>query len=141
MSQRKMSDLLRDQQPLTLPGTASVQEAGRCMREGRVGAVLVVDRQRRLIGIFTARDAVARVLAEGLDSARTSLASVMTKAPTTCVSSGCTAVEALRLMRDGGFRHLPIVHNDKLVGIVSQGDFRGLEKARLDEETGLWERL
>ena len=52
-----------------------------------------------------------------------------------------TAVEALRLMQDGGYRHVPIVHQGSVVGIVSPGDFRGLEQARLDEETGLWERI
>jgi predicted transcriptional regulator len=42
-------------------------------------------------------------------------------------------------MQDGGYRHLPVVDNGRVVGIVSRGDFRGLEQARLDEETGLWE--
>jgi CBS-domain-containing membrane protein len=54
---------------------------------------------------------------------------------------GSTAIEALRLMQDCGFRHVPIVEAGKVTGIVSQGDFRGLEKARLDEETGLFERI
>jgi CBS domain-containing protein len=52
-----------------------------------------------------------------------------------------TAIEALRLMRDGGFRHLPVVENGHVAGIVSRGDFRGLEQDRLDEETGIWERM
>ena len=51
------------------------------------------------------------------------------------------AIEALRLMQDARCRHLPIVHEGKVVGIVSRGDFRGLELDRLDEETGLWERI
>ena len=50
-------------------------------------------------------------------------------------------IDALRLMRDGGFRHVPVVDNGTLVGVVSRGDFRGLEQDRLDEETGLWERI
>jgi hypothetical protein len=44
-------------------------------------------------------------------------------------------------MRDGGFRHVPVVHDGLVVGIVSRGDFRGLEQDRLDEETGIWERM
>jgi CBS domain-containing protein len=52
-----------------------------------------------------------------------------------------SAIEALRLMSDGGFRHVPVVADGKVVGVVSHGDFRGLETARLDEETGLWERI
>ena len=42
-------------------------------------------------------------------------------------------------MRDGGFRHVPVVHEGLVIGIVSRGDFRGLEQDRLDEETGIWE--
>jgi CBS domain-containing protein len=51
------------------------------------------------------------------------------------------AIEALRLMQDARCRHLPIVDQGKVVGIVSRGDFHGLELDRLDEETGLWERI
>ena len=139
MTEREMGDLCRDQRPVTLPVTASVKEACCRMRDHRVGAVLVT-RDGRLVGIFTGRDAVNRVLAEGRNPARTSLGAVMTAAPST-VAPKTTAIEALRLMRDGGCRHLPIVESGKLKGIVSRGDFRGLEQARLDEETGLWERI
>jgi len=44
-------------------------------------------------------------------------------------------------MHDGGFRHVPVVEQDVVIGVVSRGDFRGLEHDRLDEETGLWERI
>jgi CBS domain-containing protein len=44
-------------------------------------------------------------------------------------------------MRDGGFRHVPVVEHEVVVGLVSRGDFRGLEHDRLDVETGLWERI
>jgi predicted transcriptional regulator len=45
------------------------------------------------------------------------------------------------MMQDGGYRHMPVVEAGKVVGIVSLGDFNGLERARLDEETGFWELL
>lgn len=137
---RQMSEIVRDQDPVMLPPGTTVERACRRMRERRVGAVLVTDRSRRLRGIFTGRDAVCRVLAEGKDAARTTLAEVMTRDPDT-LPPGKTAIEALRLMQDRGFRHVPIVADGKVVGIVSHGDFRGLEQARLDEETGLWERI
>jgi CBS domain-containing protein len=54
---------------------------------------------------------------------------------------GKTAIEALRLMEDGRYRHVPIVENGKVMGIVSRFDFNGLELDRLDKETGLWERI
>jgi len=137
---RTMSDLVREQHPLMLPASASVMEAARHMRERRVGAVLVIDHNAGLLGIFTGRDAVDRVLAEGKDPAETRLAEVMTRDPNT-LTPRHTAIEALRLMQDARCRHLPIVHDGKVVGIVSRGDFRGIEQDRLDEETGLWERI
>ncbi len=137
---RQAADIVRDQQPLSMPPAASVRAACRAMRERGVGAVLVVDRSGALAGIFTGRDAVCRVLAEGLDPGATTLAEVMTRDPD-ATAPGCSAVELLRRMRDGGYRHLPVVEAGRVVGIVSRGDFRGLEHARLDEETGLWERI
>jgi CBS domain-containing protein len=110
------------------------------MRERRVGAVLIADDGKHLVGIFTGRDAVCRVLAEGKDAAKTPLAEVMTNNPSS-MSPTNPAIDALRLMSDGGFRHVPVVAVGKVVGIVSHGDFRGLETARLDEESGFWERL
>ena len=137
---RKIADIVRNQDPVMLPPYASVIEACRQMRERRVGAVLVTDQERRLIGIFTGRVAVHRVLAEGKDAANTSLAEVMTPDPKT-LPPGKLAIEALRLMEDGRHRHVPIVEDGRVVGIVSRFDFSGVELDRLDEETGLWERI
>jgi CBS domain-containing protein len=137
---RKMSDIVRNQDPVTLPPSATVREACRFMRDRRVGAVLVTEGDRRLLGIFTGRDAVHRVLAEGKSAARTKLAEVMTSKPDT-MPPGRTAIEALRLMEDGRYRHVPIVDGGRVVGIVSRLDFSGIELDRLDEETGLWERI
>jgi len=137
---RKMGDIVRNQDPLTLPPSATVREACRFMRDHRVGAVLVTESEHRLVGIFTGRDAVHRVLAEGKSAARTTLAEVMTGDPDT-MPPGKTAIEALRLMEGGRYRHLPIVDGRKVVGIVSRFDFSGVELDRLDEETGLWERI
>ena len=75
---RKMSDIVRHQDPLTLPPDVTVKEACRHMRDRRVGAVLVTEADHRLIGIFTGRDAVHRVLAEGKSADRTTLSEVMT---------------------------------------------------------------
>ena len=62
---REVSDIVKNQHPVTLPPGATVREACQCMRDRRVGAVLVTEADRRLLGIFTGRDAVHRVLAEG----------------------------------------------------------------------------
>ena len=137
---RKMADMVRNQDPVALPPEATVKDACQRMRDRRIGAVLIIEADRRLVGIFTGRDAVHRVLAAGKNAARTTLAEVMTRDPDT-MPPGNTAIEALRRMEDGRFRHLPIVDDGKVVGIVSRFDFSGIELDRLDEETGLWERI
>lgn len=140
MAYRHMSDIVRNQNPLTLPPRTSVKEACAAMRGRHVGAVLITEGDRRLVGIFTGRDAVCRVLAEGRDPAATALAEVMTRNPDT-MPPGTNAIEALRKMEDCGYRHIPVIENGKVVGIVSRGDFKGVEIDRLDEESGLWERI
>lgn len=136
---REMAEIIRNQTPVTLPPTATVQEACKQMHERKIGAVLVTSPKGELVGIFTGRDAV-RMLAQGKDAKATHLKQVMTENPDH-LPPRHTAIHALRLMRDGGFRHVPVVHEGLVIGIVSRGDFRGLEQDRLDEETGIWERM
>ncbi len=138
MTNRSMSEIVRRQDPVMLPTTATVQEAASAMRARRVGAILVVALDGRLAGLFTGRDAVARVLAEARDPRTTYLREVMTPDPDT-LKPDAHAIDALRMMRDGGYRHVPVVSGGRPVGIVSHGDFEGLERARLDRETGFWE--
>ena len=140
MTNRKLSDIVRRQRPVSLPGDATVQEACRLMHKHRIGAMLVTEDGDRLVGVFTGRDAVGRVLAEARNPATTILRDVMTASPDT-IAPHARAVEALRAMHDGGYRHLPVVEDGRILGIVSHGDFVGLEHARLDEETGYWEIL
>ncbi|HVH74773.1 MAG TPA: CBS domain-containing protein [Stellaceae bacterium] len=136
---RKLSEIVENQEPLTLPPSTSVQQACRHMRDRRVGAVMVAD-DERLVGIFTGRDAVHRVLAAGKSPAKTTLSEVMTPDPYTMPPERL-AIEALRHMADARFRHMPVVEGDRIFGIVSRSDFSGLELDRFDEETGLWERI
>ena len=137
---RKLADVILDQEPLILRTSATVREACQKMRERGAGSVLVVDQDERLAGIFTGRDAVCRVLAEGADAAKTTLADAMTANPTTLAPEQ-GAIEALRLMWDGGFRHLPLVKVGRIMGCVSRGDFKGLEHSRHEEERELWEHM
>jgi CBS domain-containing protein len=140
MTVRQLGEIIKRQHPMTLPVSATVQQACKEMRDRRVGAIQVVESDGRLAGLFTGRDAVGRVLAEGLDPASTTLGSVMTVQPDT-LKPADTATDALRMMQDGGYRHLPILDGTRIVGIVSRGDFTCLERARLDEKTGFWEIL
>lgn len=138
MTNRCLDLIVKDHAPIVLAPDDSVRRACGEMAERRVGAVLVAD-ERGLAGIFTGRD-VVRAVGEGRDPAGTPLRAVMTADPDT-IDCGCTAIEALRMMSDGGYRHLPVVHDGAVVGVVSRGDFQGLELDRLEEERGLWERI
>lgn len=138
MTNRTMAYIVKNQNPLKLPSDATVQQACQHMWDRRVGAVLVTD-DDKLVGIFTGRDAV-RTLAEGRPSAGTPLSAVMTAKPDT-IPPEATAIDALRRMSDCSYRHLPIVDGDKIIGIVSRGDFKGLEFDRMEGETWLWERI
>jgi CBS domain-containing protein len=139
MTNRNIAFIVKDQSPLTLTAQQTVQHACQRMIERRVGAVLVTDGKHHLVGIFTGRDAV-RALAEGKNAAETTLASTMTHNPRT-ISPEQTALDALQAMNNGGYRHLPVVADGKILGIVSRGDFKGLELDLLEDEINLWERI
>ena len=98
---RKLADVILEQRPLTMNETSSVMAACGRMRDSQAGSVLVTSDNGSLIGIFTGRDAVCRVLAQGRDAATTRLADVMTAKPAT-MSPDQTAIDAMRLMWDGG---------------------------------------
>jgi CBS domain-containing protein len=138
MRDATITELIHYRDPLTLPPEATVQEACRMMRSARVGCVLVTDSHNHLLGIFTGRDAIGRIGAECADPSTTTLSEAMTPHPET-LGPEASAMDALRLMQDGGFRHVPLVRDGVLVGVVSRGDFRAMQHARLNDETGLWE--
>ena len=139
MLRRIIPDVIRGQRVIYLGGQATAREAAKLMRKHNVGAVLIIE-DDVLKGILTVNDMTYRVIAEGLDPDTTLLGEVMTPDPDT-VSSDTMAIDALRLMQDGNYRHLPVVDGGRVLGIVSRRDFHGLEKARLDDETALWERI
>ena len=98
----------------------TVTECVRQMNELKIGAMLVMESDR-LVGIFTERDAMTRVLGGGLDPAQTRLSEVMSSDPV-CVSPSTTLEEARALVTSKRIRHLPVVDNGKVVGMVSSGD-------------------
>ena len=99
---------------------ATVYEALEKMVDQDIGA-LVVMRGIDLVGIFSERDLMKRVVAEGCDPRRTCLAEVMTEDPLT-VNTSEELENCMALMRRHGFRHLPVCHEGQLVGIVSLRD-------------------
>ena len=94
-----------------------VGKAARLMAGKNVGALMVVD-DGRLVGIFTERDIVFRIVARGLDARTTAVAEAMTSSPLT-VHPDAPFGYALLVMHENGFRHLPVVEDGKPIGIVS----------------------
>jgi len=129
---RSIRTLIAGRTPITAGKTVSVLAASRKMKQHNVGAMLVLDGPR-LIGIFTERDALFRVLAAGLDPGATRLADVMTRAPQT-IHPDEPFVRALRMMHEGKFRHLPVVEYDRPLGMVSVRDAldEDLHELRID---------
>jgi CBS domain-containing protein len=135
---RTFSALTLEHRPIVVSDAASVTDACNQMRDRRAGAVLVVGREDgRLVGIFTGRDAVCRVLAQRRDPSTTSLAAVMTRNPVT-ISPGRTATEALSLMSAGGFRHVPLVKKGRVLGVASCDDFHRAEPCPDEEDCEPW---
>lgn len=117
MFSHSIRDVMEEQKLLTTPPETTVSKAARLMAERKVGAIMVVD-NRRLVGIFTERDAVFRVIARDLDSQTTRLADVMTKEPITTTPDASFGY-ALLVMHENGFRHLPVIEDGNLIGVVS----------------------
>ncbi len=117
---RSLRSIVATQTPITVSRTVTVVEAARTMKQHNIGAVLVVD-GARLCGIFTERDALFRVLAEGRDPATTRMDQVMTLQPQT-IHPDKPFLQALRVMHVGRFRHLPVVEDGRPLGMVSSRD-------------------
>jgi CBS domain-containing protein len=110
----------------------SVIECVRKMTTEKIGALIVMDGER-LVGIFTERDALNKVLAVGLDPGKTKVSEVMTKDPYT-IPPTTTVGEAMELVTKRRFRHLPIVKNGKVLAVLSSGDLTNwLVKDRISE--------
>lgn len=134
---RTLAEIVENQKPLVLPLDATVGDACKAMLKRKAGSALVVDGRGRLKGIFTGRDAV-RILAKSKAAVAMRLTKAMTPDPAT-MPPEFHAVDALRIMNDGGFRHIPVVEHGKVLGVVSRHDFTGVEIDRLDEEEHLKE--
>ncbi len=104
----------------TVPASVTVFEAVQKMNQHRIGAMLVLDGPK-LAGIFTERDALTRVIAASLDPKTTPLARVMTPHVLT-VGPEATVQQVMDIFAEKRCRHLPVIKNDKLVGLISIGD-------------------
>ncbi|MBI1779330.1 MAG: CBS domain-containing protein [Proteobacteria bacterium] len=125
-------DIVHGQTLTLMEEGASVREAARIMAERRIGAVMIV-RGERLEGILTERDVLVRVVAPSRDPDTTQIGEVMTRNPDT-VAPDSRAIDALLRMREKGYRHLPVVDKDRVVGMVSIRDLYDAVKQELEED-------
>jgi CBS domain-containing protein len=117
-----LSALLKDKtrRVYSVEPDASVANAVREMNRHNIGALVVLD-GGELVGIFTERDVLIRVVAADLDAETTPVQEVMTQDPV-CVTQDMSVEDAMLLVTERRFRHLPVIHQGALYGLVSSGD-------------------
>lgn len=133
MPNRLISEVITGQTLQTANDKMTVLAAAQAMVQSRIGSLLIVDDQGNLEGIFTERDALFRVIAKGIDPAKTTLSEVMTTKLQT-ITADRPLDHALHLMYEGGFRHVPVVDGTKPVGVISARDALGGEMTQFEAE-------
>jgi CBS domain-containing protein len=128
----RICDLIKSQETYQADIGQTVLETVRAMVERNIGAVPVLD-TGQLVGIFSERDLMKRVVAEGRDPRTTSLAEVMTDDPLT-ISLNEELGNCMSVMRRNNFRHLPVCHEGKLVAMVSLRDILLQDLTDKDDE-------
>jgi CBS domain-containing protein len=114
---------------ITIDPTATLEEAAKMLASHRIGALVVAGPEQRVVGIVSERDVVAMLASRGCHSLDVPLTSVMTRNVTTCSPSD-TISSIMERMTAGKFRHVPVVEEGRLTGIISIGD---VVKHRLQE--------
>lgn len=122
---RSIRMIIKDQEVVSATAGTTVLEAAQLMKRRKVGAVMVVENEL-LVGIFTERDALFRVVAEGRDAQHTQLSEVMTRSPQ-ALHPDKPFGDALRMMHQCAFRHVPVVEEGRPVGMISARDALGPE--------------
>lgn len=140
MPKRLISQIIAGRSLYTATREMTVRMACRSMAERRIGALLVLDGVQ-IVGIFTERDALNKVLAGGLDPDATQVGEVMAASPMT-IRADRPLSHALHLMFEGGFRHVPVVDDTGLpVGMVSARDALGQDIVDVEQDLRRMEEL
>ena len=126
-------DIIHNQTIAGLSAERPVLEGAKLMAEKNVAAIVVISDDGKLSGIVTERDLTQRVLAKGLDPDKTTIGDIMTKDPDT-LSPEDSALDALELMSVRKYRHLPVVENGEVVGMVSIRDLYSAVKKGLEAD-------
>lgn len=121
MNERTVYQSISQRHVLSVAPTATVYNAACVMAAANCGSVLIID-VNTLVGIVTERDLMVRVLAKAADPATTTVAEIMTRNPD-CVTPDTKVADAVLMMIERGYRHLPIVgHGNKIMGVFSSRD-------------------
>lgn len=132
MIRKIVPDVISGQTLQRVGPSDNARSAAKMMREKRIAAVLVMEGEK-LVGIITERDMTCRVVAAGLDPDQTICRDIMTANPDT-LSPDDTASDAIRMMRDRNYRHLPVVKGDRVVGMVSVRDLYAVYNGELEQD-------
>ncbi|MGH9944321.1 MAG: CBS domain-containing protein [Pyrinomonadaceae bacterium] len=128
--------VIRDREPYFIRDTATVLDAAEYMTSRNIGAVCILDEGQRLIGIFSERDLLRRVVIERQDPASVPVREVMSEI-TAVIDCKDTPHEALELMERHETRHLPVVKDNKWVGMLSMRDIMRVELSEQGDELRL----
>ena len=129
-------DVIRDREPYSMKATASVMEAAEFMAQRRIGAVCVLDEEGRLMGVFSERDLLNRVVVKKLDPATLKIGEVTSKTRAV-IRCDETPQQALERMEEIGSRHLPVLDGEKWVGMLSMRDLLRVELSDKGDEIKL----
>ena len=129
---KTLHDIMREGFLFAVRKDATVAEAARTMTARNVGIVVVLE-EERLIGVFSERDAVRRVIDKGLDPAMTLVGDVMTT-DLVVADEGDDYQTAMRMMDRANVRHLPVVRNQQIVSMLSIRDLMRVDMQRMDDE-------
>ncbi len=130
-----LDNVLINQRLVLIDNSSSSYEAAVMMLKNRCGALLVCDSKTKdgtLVGIVTERDLAFRVIPKGLDPKKTSVDKIMTKNVDT-ISPNKTTLDAIKVMKTKGFRHLPVTNDKKIIGILSMRDLYDFANNQLQD--------
>ena len=129
-------DVIRDREPYSMKATASVMEAAEFMAQRKIGAVCVLDDAGKLIGVFSERDLLNRVVVPKHDASTMKLGDV-TSPLRAVIRCDETPQQALERMEEIGSRHLPVLDGEKWVGMLSMRDLLRVELSDKGDEIKL----
>lgn len=123
MSERSVFQSMAQRHVISVPPNATVYAAACVMTRTNSSSVLVIDTSKALLGIVTERDMITRVLAKGMSPSQALVTEVMTRSPH-CIAPETKVTDAVLMMIERGFRHLPVVSADghKILGVFSVRD-------------------